>query len=156
VASVARSKSFGSRRFFFQVDRQDLLADLACGQVDEEDLVEAALPEQFGRQHVDPVGGGDDEHRITLLLHPREQRADDPRGGAAVGLVGAAHASEALLDLVDPQHAGASACATCSASRMLPSDWPTMPPNTLPMSKRSSGNCQVAATALASRLLPQP
>ncbi len=51
---------------------------------------------------------------------------------------------------------GASAWATWSAVRMLPSDWPTMPPKTLPMSKRSRGNCQEDAIALATRLLPQP
>ena len=42
------------------------------------------------------------------------------------------------------------------AVRMFSSDEPTRPPKIRPMSRRSSGRPQCAATALAVRLLPQP
>src|SRR5216683_2222139 len=88
------------------VDGADLPALRQGGQVDEEDLVEAALAHHLGRQLVHVVGGGDDEHRAGLLLQPGDEAAEHARGGAGVGLVGGAGAGEALLQLVHPQDRG--------------------------------------------------
>ena len=61
------------------------------GQVDEEDLVEAALAQQLRRQRLDVVGGGDQEDAALALGHPGEQRAQHaPRHAAvAVAVAGA-------------------------------------------------------------------
>ena len=88
-----------------EVDLQDLAADGLGGQVDEEDLVEAAFAQQFRREHVDTVRGRDDEDLLLLLLHPGQQGAHDAGGGAAVAAIAAAHAGETFLDLIDPEHA---------------------------------------------------
>src|SRR4051812_49059603 len=50
-----------------EVDAKDVLALGLLGQVDEEDLVEAALAQQLWRQPVNAVGGGHDEHGRGLL-----------------------------------------------------------------------------------------
>ena len=71
-------------------------------KVDEEDLVEAALADQFGRQRRDVVRGGHHEHAALLFRQPREEGAQHAARRAAVRIAGA----EALFDLVDPQHAG--------------------------------------------------
>ncbi len=52
--------------------------------------------------------------------------------------------------------AGAIASAVLSALRMFSSEAPTRPPKILPTSRRSSGICQAAPTALAVSDLPQP
>ncbi|MNV10506.1 hypothetical protein D3C71_1010350 [compost metagenome] len=84
-----------------QVQAQQLDPGVGIGQVDEEDLVEAALAQQLGRQLVDLVGGGHDEHRALALGQPGQQVAQDaPRHPAILATAG-----QALLDLVDPQHA---------------------------------------------------
>jgi len=44
----------------------------------EEDLVEAVLAHQLGRELVDRVAGGDDEDRRFAVLQPAEQAAEDP------------------------------------------------------------------------------
>ena len=52
------------------------------------------LAEKFNQRD---LHGGDDEHRLVLLLHPAQKRAEDPgRGAAVVGAAGLA-AREALL-----------------------------------------------------------
>src|SRR5688500_7777388 len=53
-----------------EVDAEDDLTLRGIRQVDEEDLVEAALAKQFGREVLDVVRGRDDEHRLLLLLEP--------------------------------------------------------------------------------------
>src|SRR5262249_40793795 len=45
-----------------QVDAEDLLALCDAWEIDEEDLVEAALAQKLRWQEVDPVGCGDHEH----------------------------------------------------------------------------------------------
>src|SRR5690606_16097652 len=62
-----------------EVDLQDVAALLHPGQIDEEDLVEAALAQQLRRQALDAVGGGHHEHRRGLLLEPGEQRSEHAR-----------------------------------------------------------------------------
>ena len=86
-----------------QVDAQQLHPDVRLGQVDEEDFVEAALAQQFGRQVLDLVGGGHQEHRRLALGHPGQQVAQHPPRHPAVAL--ARIGAHALFDLVDPQHA---------------------------------------------------
>jgi len=55
------------------VHAEDLGALVLAGQVDEEDLVEAALAQKLGRQLIDLVGGGRDEDHVLLFLHPGEK-----------------------------------------------------------------------------------
>ena len=86
------------------MDVEDLPPLRRGGQVDEEDLVEAALAEQLGRELLDPVRGGDHEHRRGLLLQPGEERAEHAGGHAAVGHPGGLRSREPLLDLVHPEH----------------------------------------------------
>src|SRR5205823_7233619 len=85
-----------------KVDGEDLLALTGRGQVHEEQLVEAAFAQQLRRQVADLVRGGDNEHRLLLLLEPGEERAEDagadPRVVRLDGRPG-----EPLLDLVDPE-----------------------------------------------------
>src|SRR6185312_1205047 len=88
-----------------QMNREDLTAGRRVRQVDEEDLVEPALAQQLRRNRVDVVGGGDDEDGSLALLHPGEERAEQPPPEAGVGL-GRAARGEDLLDLVDPQNDG--------------------------------------------------
>ena len=88
-----------------EVNLEDLAADGLRWQVDEEDLVEPAFAQQFRREHVDAVRGRDDEDLLLLLLHPGQQGAYDAGGRAAVAAIAAAHAGEAFLDLIDPEHA---------------------------------------------------
>src|SRR5580704_10143396 len=85
-----------------QVDAQDRLALGGVGQVDEEDLVEAALAQQLRRQRGEVVGRRDDEYVRALLLQPREEGAEQAPAEPAVGVAVAA-GRDALLDLVDPQ-----------------------------------------------------
>src|SRR5690606_14598606 len=55
-------EAFGRQLAPAQVQLEHVGAGVGVGQVDEEDLVEAALAQQFGRQFVHLVGGGDQEH----------------------------------------------------------------------------------------------
>src|SRR4051794_28695624 len=83
------------------MDLEDRLALGLRREVEEEDLIEAASPQKLRRQQGDVVRRGDDEDRCGLVLHPSEDGAEDALGRAAVK----AAAREALLQLVDPQHA---------------------------------------------------
>lgn len=75
------------------------------GKIDEEYFIEAALAHEFRRQLLDIIGGGNDEYRGFLFLHPCDQTAENTGLCAAVSLH-AADAGKALIDLVDPQNAG--------------------------------------------------
>ena len=75
------------------------------GEIDEEDFVKAALAHEFRRKLLDIIGGGDNENRRFLFLHPGDQAAEYPRLRAAVALH-AANAGKALIHLVDPKNAG--------------------------------------------------
>jgi len=87
---------------FADVDGEDLLARVLGGQIDEEDLVEAAFAEEFGRQGLDVVGGGDHEDGGGVLLHPSQHGGEHASGEAAVdALVGGG--GHGLFDLVDPE-----------------------------------------------------
>jgi hypothetical protein len=66
-----------------QVHLQDLLTLGRRGQVEEEELVETPFAQELGRQARDGVGGGEDEHRRLLLLHPGEEGGQHPAGGVA-------------------------------------------------------------------------
>ncbi|MNS97947.1 hypothetical protein D3C72_1322960 [compost metagenome] len=84
-----------------QVQPQQFHAHIGRGQVDEEDLVEAALAQQLCGQLVYLVGGGHDEHRRLALGHPGQQVAEHAARHAAILAAG----GQALFDLIHPQHA---------------------------------------------------
>ena len=84
------------------MERQDLAPGLEVGQVDEEELVEAAAPQQLGRQPGHVVGGGHHEDRPLPLLQPGGEGAEQPRRPRLAPLPRRAP-GEALLDLVDPE-----------------------------------------------------
>ncbi len=86
-------------------DVPDLRTLQGVGQIDEEHLVEPSLAQELGRELGDIVRRRHDEHRLCLLLHPAQERAEDTGGGAAVGAAARRTAGEAFLDLIDPQHA---------------------------------------------------
>src|SRR5207248_2057023 len=88
-----------------EVDREDLAPLLGFGQVDEEHLVEAALPQELGRGGIQVVGGGGDEHRGALLLKPGEKGAEKAPSEPGVRVPRGA-GREGFLDLVDPEHGG--------------------------------------------------
>ena len=142
---------------FGQVDAPDVGAFAGVGQVDEEDLVEAALAHQLGRQLADVVGRGDDEDRRLLLLQPGDEAAEDAGRRAGVADVAGADAGEALLDLVDPQHHRRDALGGPDGACAGSPRW-SRPGEAKrrPTSRRSRGSCHELATALATRLLPQP
>ena len=80
-----------------------------AGELQQEDLVEAALAQQLGRQPFHGVGGGNHEHGAALLRHPGEHAGQHPLAGAAIAaaVTAAPHPeAEALVDLIDPEHAG--------------------------------------------------
>ena len=83
---------------------EDLLALLGVRQVHEEDLVEASLARQLGRQLSDVVARRHDEDGRLAVLQPGEQPPEDALGEAGVG-VAAGVVREALLQLIDHQHA---------------------------------------------------
>ena len=89
---------------FVDMDAENLPAFQGCGQIDEEDFVEPAFPQQFGRQIADVVRRGDDEHRRGLLRKPGEQRAEHAgcRAPVAAGRVGGP--GERFVDFVDPEN----------------------------------------------------
>src|SRR5207244_3595979 len=65
-----------------QVDLEDLAALLLGGDVEEEDLVEAALADDLGGEQVDAVRGRGHEHGRRLLLPPGEEGREDAPGRA--------------------------------------------------------------------------
>jgi prepilin-type N-terminal cleavage/methylation domain-containing protein len=54
-------------------------------QIHEEQLVPATFPQHLRRQLRNVIGGGHDEHWRFLFLHPGNERAEHPCGGAAIG-----------------------------------------------------------------------
>src|SRR6266478_5938433 len=69
------------------------------GQIDEEHLVEAPLADHLCGQEVYAVGGGAHEQPARLLLHPRQEEAEDAAQLAFLGL-----RVDPGLDLVEPDH----------------------------------------------------
>src|SRR5437667_1757008 len=69
------------------------------GQIDEEHLVEAPLADHLRGQEVYAVGGGAHEQPARLLLHPRQEEAEDAAQLAFLGL-----RVDPGLDLVEPDH----------------------------------------------------
>ncbi len=86
-----------------EVNAEDLQPLVLVRQIDEEDLVEAALADHLRGQQVDAVRGGGDEYTVGLLLHPGEEVAEDAVEHAAGILVGT---GDAVLDLVEPDYRG--------------------------------------------------
>ena len=156
-ARRSRSNFAGSRLRFVEVDAEDLAPLGLGGQIDEEDLVEAALAQQLGRQVADVVGRGDDEHRRGLLREPGQERAEDARGGAAVA------AGRALASRRRPCRSRRSRGSPARRSRPSGSRAACSPRSSRP-GCRTSGRCRTASSgsfhrldaALAQRLLPQP
>ena len=75
----------------------DLMADAG-----REHLVEAPLPQELGRKLCHIVRGRDDKNGILLVLHPRQEAAENP----GRRFVAAGGAREPLFHLVDPHYAG--------------------------------------------------
>src|SRR5439155_13834881 len=67
-----------------EVDLEDLPALFLGGQIDEEDLIEASLPQQLRRELLDVIARPDDEDGLALLLQPGNEGGKNARGGAAV------------------------------------------------------------------------
>src|SRR5262249_14409621 len=80
---------------------EDLDALVVERQVDEENLVEAALADHLRGQEVDAVRGRADEEAARLLLHPGEEEREDAAELALLGL-----GVDAGLDLVEPDDGG--------------------------------------------------
>ena len=59
-----------------KVNREDVSALGLDGQIDEENLVEAPLPQQLRRQLADVIRGRNHKDGFGLLLHPRVQRGE--------------------------------------------------------------------------------
>ena len=76
---------------------------LGIWQLQQEDLVEATFAQQFGGQPFDRIGGGYHKHRAGFFAHPGEQAGQHPLAGATVA---AAITAKALVNLIDPEHAG--------------------------------------------------
>src|SRR4051794_28241212 len=87
-----------------QVNLQDGAPRFGAGQIDKEDLVEAALPDELRWQLGYVVRRRDDEDVAAPLLEPRQEGAKDAPRYAAVVLTGAAR--EGLFQLVDPEDDG--------------------------------------------------
>ena len=124
------------------------------GQVDEEDLVEAALAQQLRRQRADVVGGGDDEHArccfsaIQVRNEPSTRRDAPPSESPGRRSPSRSRRSTARTAPAPRRPpAPRAGCArtrrcTCRTARR--------------QSSRSSGTLSTPAQALAARLLPQP
>ena len=91
----------------FELQIEDGAPFAGIGQGQQEDLIEAALAQQFGRQALHPIGGGHHEHGAGLFGHPGEQAGQHPLARATVAAAIAAQGgAETLVDLIDPEHAG--------------------------------------------------
>ena len=62
--------------------REDLPALGGVRQVDEEDLVEAALAQQLGRQREDVVRGRDHEHLAAVFSWSQVRKRGEARAGS--------------------------------------------------------------------------
>src|SRR5579884_399647 len=83
------------------MDFEDLDALVVGGEINEENLVEAALANHLGRQQVDAVRGGGDEEAAGLLLHPGQEKSEDS-SLLATGL----GRGDAHLDFIEPKDRG--------------------------------------------------
>ena len=103
-AAKAEVELFRVEAALLQVDRKEGLPGFRVRQIDEEDLVEPALSQQFRRQTIDVVRRGSQEAARFPLLHPGEKSSEDPLRDAAVRL--SEGRCEAFLDLVNPETQG--------------------------------------------------
>jgi hypothetical protein len=86
-----------------QLNRKDGFALGLIGQVYEEQLIEASLADEFGRERSYVVASGGNEHRSLSVLHPGEKRRQDARRDAGINRSRIRSASgEDLLQFVDP------------------------------------------------------
>ncbi len=86
------------------MNREDALALVNVGEIDEEDFVETSFAQQFGWESGDVVGGGDDEDGRAFFLQPRDEGTEGACG-VDVGVV-TGDAGESLFDFIDPEDAG--------------------------------------------------
>ena len=91
------------RASLVQVQVEDAATFLAAGQRQKKDLVEPSFAQQFGGELLHTVGRRHHEHRRLFLRHPGEHAGQNPLAGPAVT---ASVPAEALVDLINPQHAG--------------------------------------------------
>jgi len=71
AAKVAQVELLGVAPALGQVNPENLGPFRLQGQIDEEDLVQAAFAQKLGRQVADVVGRGDDKDGRFFLREPR-------------------------------------------------------------------------------------
>src|SRR5260370_1131140 len=86
--------------------RSSIRSLVSRGQVDKEDLVEAAFAQQFRRERGDIIRSSDDERRSLLVLHPGQEGAEDAAGRTAVRHSRTLGARETFFQFVQPQNTG--------------------------------------------------
>lgn len=138
------------------MDVQDLATVLAVGQVAEEDLVEPTLAQQLRRQLVDVVAvaitnTGDDFSWSQVMNVPNTREVVPPSVCPDDPVPEKPFSSSSIHRI-----AGAIASAVLITVRTFSSELPTRPAKILPTSRRSSGICHSAPTALAVSDLPVP
>src|SRR5215831_21380149 len=89
---------------FFQVQSEEIAANRRGRQIHEEDFVETAFAQHFGRQRGDVVGSGGEKNAGFAILHPGQQRRKQTPRETCVGIAAAAGGSESFFDFVDPQN----------------------------------------------------
>ncbi len=95
---------FGIEIPFLEVNDKKRFPCGGVGKIHEEHLVEAAFPEEFGRQTIDIVCRGCHKAVRLPLLHPREERSEYALGDASVRF--SHRGGKAFLYLINPQTQG--------------------------------------------------
>ena len=103
IGDRAQVQAGGIEAALCEVDFQNVQPLIAVGQVDEKNLIEAALADHLGGQKIDAVGGGDDEQARRFFLHEREEETKNSVEHAVVILV---FAGDAGLDFIEPGDGG--------------------------------------------------
>ena len=130
------------------VDAEDFGPFLLGGQVDEEDLVQAALAQQLRRQVRDVVGRRNDKDRRRSSRKAKSGRCRT-RGPPCRRRSRRSREPEKALSISSTQRiAGATDSAMRMARRTFSSLDPTRLPNMRPMSNRSSGSFHKPADRL--------
>src|SRR5208283_5292465 len=73
-------------------------------QIHKKNLVEAPLAQHFRRQNGDVIGSRRQKYAALAVLHPRQQRGQQPLREPCVGVAAGTRGGESLLNLVNPQH----------------------------------------------------
>src|SRR5580765_1520826 len=86
------------------MEREEITAGREQRQIHEEDFVEAALAQHFGRKRGNIVRRrGEEDARLTVL-HPGEKRGEQALREARVGIAARTRRGEGLFYFVDPEN----------------------------------------------------